>query len=599
MASLLSSVTAEPSRKRKSSPPDYPSSDPAMPSSSSSWSVGRRWGDASDDEVWDPYSGSMQHGKKPRVSEATIKPALSEDENEGVDFGAMDVDMDEDIFVKQEAKEDVDDDDNEMAIKPAARQVRAAGPRRRVNNSSAVKNVPVKPEPEEPQVQVKPEPMDDDETEIKKPLAHRKPTQDRTHWMALQSSLSQPKSDLDVVRAPTGSVKPENVLEADGSLRMFWLDFQEQDGVVHLVGKVLDRNSKKYVSACVSVKGIQRNLFVKPRKKRFSGGRETDMEVSKTDVYQEFDNVRSRHGIEEWAAKFVQRKYAFEDHTVDRGESEWMKVVYPFNQAEMPQNLTGQTFSHVFGTNTSAFELLAIKRRIMGPCWLNITSPQSAKTSPSWCKIEFTVDTPKNVNPFDDTDESAPKDAPPLTMLSIALRTIVNHRENKTEILVATARVWESMNIDDPTPPIDQPSSIHTFVRPIEKFPPGLETKARENSGNNTPFQAVKAERALLNALLATIQRHDPDVIVGFNFLGNHLEALLYRLKELKADQWSRIGRFRRKGFNISKAGNNHRLLAGRLVADLSSDAAKVRIDKDCSKLTAPGHDLIDYLVSH
>ena len=47
-------------------------------------------------------------------------------------------------------------------------------------------------------------------------------------------------------------------------------------------------------------------------------------------------------------------------------------------------------------------------------------------------------------------------------------------------------------------------------------------------------------------------------------------------MKELKADHWSRIGRFRRKTFIISKAGSNVRLLAGRLVADLSSDAAKV-----------------------
>ena len=90
------------------------------------------------------------------------------------------------------------------------------------------------------------------------------------------------------------------------------------------------------------------------------------------------------------------------------------------------------------------------------------------------------------------------------------------------------------------------------------------------------PFQTVKAERALLNSLLATIQRHDPDVIVSHNFLGNTFEALLYRMRELKADHWSRIGRFRRKGMNISKMGSNVRLMAGRLVADLSSDAAKV-----------------------
>jgi len=519
-------------------------------------------------------------GKKPRVSDATIKPApISDDEDEYeypdvADDNGMDVDVDMDEVVVK--KEPVDnDDEDEMQFKPAARPaVRAAVPRRRVNISNAVRNVPVKPEPEE--FKVKPEPMDDVEMEVRKPIVSRRPAQDRTHWMAVQESLTAPKSDLDAVRAPAGNVKAENVLEEDGSLRIFWLDFLEQDGVVHLVGKVFDRNSRKYVSACVSVKGIQRNLFVKPRQKRFSGGRETDMEVSKTDVYQEFDTVRSRHGIEEWAAKFVNRKYAFEDHAIERGETEWMKVVYPFDQPELPQTLTGATFSHVFGTNTSAFELLALKRRIMGPCWLNITGPEVATKSASWCKIEFTVDSPKKVNPFDDADESAPKDTPPLTFLSIALRTIVNHRENKTEILVATTRTWEGMNIDDPTPPINQPSSINTIVRPIEKFPPNLEARARDNTNGNTPFQPVKAERALLNALLATIQRHDPDVVVGYNFLGNHLEALLYRLKELKADHWSRIGRFRRKGFNISKAGNNHRLLAGRLVADLSSDAAKV-----------------------
>ena len=128
-------------------------------------------------------------------------------------------------------------------------------------------------------------------------------------------------------------------------------------------------------------------------------------------------------------------------------------------------------------------------------------------------------------------------------------------------------------NLDDPTPPDRLRSRLNTIIRPIEKFPPGLEARAKSE---RSPFQTVKAERALLNSLLATIQRHDPDVIIGHSFLGNTFEALLYRMKELKADHWSRIGRFRRKQFIISKAGSNHRLLAGRLVADLSSDAAKV-----------------------
>lgn len=39
-------------------------------------------------------------------------------------------------------------------------------------------------------------------------------------------------------------------------------------------------------------------------------------------------------------------------------------------------DLTGRTFSHVFGTNTSQFELFVVKRRIIGPCWLEIKDAQ-------------------------------------------------------------------------------------------------------------------------------------------------------------------------------------------------------------------------------
>ena len=62
------------------------------------------------------------------------------------------------------------------------------------------------------------------------------------------------------------------------------------------------------------------------------GGHETDLEVTKTDVFQDFDALRRKAGIEKWAAKFVQRKYAFEDKAVDKGESEWMKVLYGFDR---------------------------------------------------------------------------------------------------------------------------------------------------------------------------------------------------------------------------------------------------------------------------
>lgn len=75
-----------------------------------------------------------------------------------------------------------------------------------------------------------------------------------------------------------------------------------------------------------------------------------------------------------------------------------------------------------------------------------------------------------------------------------------------------------------------------------------------------------------------TIQKSDPDVIVGHEFLGVSLDVLLGRMRDLKADHWSRIGRFRRAKMNLGRPGTNLRLLYGRLVCDLASDGAKVRV---------------------
>ncbi len=51
---------------------------------------------------------------------------------------------------------------------------------------------------------------------------------------------------------------------------------------------------------------------------------------------------------------------------------------------------------------------------------------------------------PKDFNPFPDIDRQAPKDVPPLTVMSLSVRTIVNHVENNCEVVCATARIWSN-----------------------------------------------------------------------------------------------------------------------------------------------------------
>ena len=81
----------------------------------------------------------------------------------------------------------------------------------------------------------------------------------------------------------------------------------------------------------------------------------------------------------------------------------------------------------------------------------------------------------------------------------------------------------------------------------------------------------------ILRLFPAVIQRFDPDVIVGHEFSSVMLDVLLHRLRDLKADHYSRIGRFRRMKWPPLKAGMNAGLLSGRLICDLASEGSKVR----------------------
>ena len=114
-----------------------------------------------------------------------------------------------------------------------------------------------------------------------------------------------------------------------------------------------------------------------------------EVDIKMPDVYEEFDQIRRKHGIRNFGCKFVKRNYAFEVPGVP-AESDYLKVVYGFDrmnlsflfisayfaEPSLPADLKGQTFSRVFGTGTSALELLILKRKLMGPCWVKIEKAQ-------------------------------------------------------------------------------------------------------------------------------------------------------------------------------------------------------------------------------
>ena len=241
-------------------------------------------------------------------------------------------------------------------------------------------------------------------------------------------------------------------------------------------------------------------------------------------------------------------------------------------------DMKGETFSHVFGTNTALFEQFVLWRNIMGPCWLKIEDADfTAVNNASWCKLELQVTKPGNISVVGESENMEP---PPLTLMSIALRTVMNAKENTQEILVASARIYEDISLSDTTPPDKLPSQTFTVLRPAGQFfPIGFEQESQKHRGG---IRLEKTEQGLLSSFLAKLQSVDPDVLVGHQLEGVDYSIILSRMREKRTPTWHRIGRLKRSEWpkNFGKGGGSffaeRQLISGRLLCDLANDLGKV-----------------------
>lgn len=192
--------------------------------------------------------------------------------------------------------------------------------------------------------------MDDVEEDLK-PKPTPIPKEEPKKWFSVYDSLNVAESTLSS-KVPT--VTPNNVsaLEPDGSLRFYWLDCMEEKGKLYFTGKLKDKTSGSWVSCCITVEGIQRNLYLLPWEQRQEVTAEgelvsTDVVPTSDDVYDDFDNLRQNYGIKSFKAKDVQRKYAFGEEEVPRDETTWTKVLYSF-EGQTNENIPLLMDLHVF-----------------------------------------------------------------------------------------------------------------------------------------------------------------------------------------------------------------------------------------------------------
>ncbi|KAL2181996.1 uncharacterized protein P884DRAFT_326603 [Thermothelomyces heterothallicus CBS 202.75] len=453
---------------------------------------------------------------------------------------------------------DNDDDDDEMIEVAHADAVVAASVN--LSASKQIKNV------------TKPDPAPKSSSPVRAPES----AVDASSWNGINEKLNVISSSQPEARS-LGKIDYKDAIEEDGSLNMYWTDYTEVNGSLCLFGKVLNKKTGRYVSCFVKVDNILRKLYFLPRKHRVRGGVETTEQVEMMDVYQEVDAIMTKMNVQMHKIKACTRKYAFELPDIP-AEAQYLKLLYPYTKPPLELGTKGETFSHVFGTNTSLFEQFVLWKKIMGPCWLRIEDADfGALRNASHCRLEVLVEHPNMIAPI---GESESEDAPPLTLMSIALRTTFNTKENKQEILAISARIYEDVSLTDTTPADKLPCRTFTIVRPQgNAFPLGFEKMAKER--RKGLIKLMKQESDILSFFLAQVDLVDPDVILGHQLEGVDYSILLNRLYEKKTHQWSRLGRLRRSAWpsSIGKVGGNvfaeRKVMAGRLLCDLANDAGK------------------------
>lgn len=404
-------------------------------------------------------------------------------------------------------------------------------------------------------------------------------------WANVTDKLNLLSSPAPSEAITSGKLSSQDAVEADGSLRMFWTDYTEVNGSLCLFGKVKDKKSGQFVSCFVKVDNILRKVYFLPREYRTKHGRQTDQEVEMGHVYEEVAALMSKLRVDMHKIKPCSRKYAFELPDIPK-EADYLKLLYPYNKPALPTDLDGETFSHVFGYNTALFEQFVLWKNIMGPCWLNIDAKGAnfnAATNASWCKLELGVDNPSFITTLGESDNL---EAPPLTLMSIALRTTMNVKDNKQEILVASARIYENVSLTDTTPADKLPCRTFTVMRPNGQYPIGFNSDVEKHRGSSSVIKMERSEAALLSMFLALLAKADPDVLMGHRLDDVDYSLLLSRMREKKTPGWHRIGRLKRSDWpkNIGKGGGSffveRQLAAGRLLCDLANDMGKSLMTK-------------------
>ncbi|TMW64739.1 hypothetical protein Poli38472_011619 [Pythium oligandrum] len=423
------------------------------------------------------------------------------------------------------------------------------------------------------------------------------PSNEVAEWWQAGGNGGNTQADADMAEA---DAEPEFAPTAD-SIQMFWMDaveVRDRPGKIYLIGKIKtlseNSNTPTYKSCCVVVNNVERYMYLVPRLSEDKDGSSVLKDLPKPKQQEHWmamhEEIRKilipscisvRRDQEVFQTKLVERDYAFELADMPRGKNLYLKVKYPARYPVPPSDICsrgGQTFTRIAGAFTRPLENFLLRRKLLGPGWIEIKNVRKSTESPSFCSVEYETFNPKDVSAI----QGLGLQPPPLTVMSLSLKTFCNPTTGKHEVVALSSITESGVSSDGGRNNAEKRISHFTAIRPLESNVgfPGAYTEAAKSdprfaSAGNDCLHVEFNERAMLSYFLSRVQREDPDVIVGHNLHKYALDLLISRIDHYHlGGLWSKITRLRRgrlTPMNVGEGWNEYRMddtVNGRLFCD-------------------------------
>ena len=211
----------------------------------------------------------------------------------------------------------------------------------------------------------------------------------------------------------------------------------------------------------------------------------------------------------------------------------------------------GEYYACIFGSQTSYLEQFLVDLKIKGPCWLHVANAKRRDMEGgngsmlSWSKLEYVIDNYRTVSLYHDNvmldnPQIHLPATPPLTILTLLTRTMLNTKTQEHEIVSVCGLVSTKFYLEKATmpttiknPQIAAPPLYESYFCALTKpsnavFPYDLQTLIK-NYQQKFKIELCGSERALLAYLLCKIHALDVDILVGHDLFGFNFDILLNR----------------------------------------------------------------------